>query len=214
MHRRAHCAALAIAAAARLAGAEEPEAHKPKPDTSAIIEENKSYAIPAAEILLFQLGLNIADRAIYGEPYYSSLSSIRRNLRSPWVTDNDPFKVNQFLHPYAGSMYHGFARSAGLNFWESLGYTFAGSWAWEIAGETTPPSKNDQIATGIGGAFLGESLFRMANLVLEQGEGRRFWREVSAAAISPPMALNRHLFSKRFGEILNSKNPVYYGRLQ
>jgi hypothetical protein len=43
------------------------------------------------------------------------------------VADNDPFKVNQFLHPYQGSIYHGFARSAGLNYWESLGYTFAGA---------------------------------------------------------------------------------------
>ena len=101
-------------------------------------------------------------------------------------------------------MYFNFARSAGLSFWESLGYTFAGSAVWEIAGETTPPSKNDQINTGIGGAFFGESLYRMASLVLEQGEGRRFWREVSAAAISPAMAFNRHAMHDRFSEVLNS----------
>ena len=35
--------------------------------------------------------------------------------------------VNQLGHPYQGSMYHGFARSAGFNYWESAGYTFAGS---------------------------------------------------------------------------------------
>ena len=55
-------------------------------------------------------------------------------------------------------MYYGFARALGLNFWESLGYTFAGSLFWEITGETTPPSKNDQIMTGFGGSFLGEPL--------------------------------------------------------
>ena len=52
------------------------------------------------------------------------LDSIRRNPHHKWVADNDPFKVNQFGHPYQGSMYHGFARSAGLDFWPSLGYTF------------------------------------------------------------------------------------------
>ena len=65
-------------------------------------------------------------------------------------------QVNQLGHPYQGSMYHGFARSAGLSYWESLLYTFAGSAVWEIAGETTPPSKNDQVASGIGGLAMSE----------------------------------------------------------
>src|SRR5205809_1107108 len=82
--------------------------------------------------------------------------TIRHNLRGPWVVDHDPFSVNQFPHPYQGSMYHGFARSAGLTFWESFANTFAGSLLWEIAGETTPPPQNDQTASGIGGSFLGE----------------------------------------------------------
>ena len=51
-----------------------------------------------------------------GNEYDTSLSTIRRNLRSRWVTENDPFKINQLGHPYQGSMYHGFARSAGESF--------------------------------------------------------------------------------------------------
>src|SRR5205823_9012448 len=117
-----------------------------------------------------------------GDPYHSNFASIGRNLTHGWVVDNDPFSTNQFGHPYQGAMYHGFARSAGLNFWESLGYTFAGSALWEIAGETTIPSRNDQIASGIGGSFLGEPLFRLANLVLEKSDHLpRFWRELTAA---------------------------------
>src|SRR6266850_425932 len=152
--------------------------------SSADGKEKKSYAIPAAEIVGFQFLLNRIDRSIYGADYAVTAGTIQRNLRHSWVIDNDPFKVNQLGHPYQGSIYHGFARSAGLGFWESMGYTFAGSMIWEIAGETTLPSKNDQIASGIAGSFLGESLFRMANLVLEKGDGHRFWREVAAAAIS------------------------------
>ena len=93
--------------------------------------------------------------------------------------------MNQFAHPYQGSMYHGFARSAGLNYWESLLYTNVGSFLWETGGETTPPSINDQIASGIGGSFFGEALFRMASLVLEgDGEKPGFWRELGATMIS------------------------------
>ena len=80
--------------------------------------------------------------------------------KSGWY-DSDPFGVNQFGHPYQGAMYHGFARSAGFDYWHSLGYAFAGSIVWEIAGERTRPSRNDQVASGVGGTFLGEALFRM-----------------------------------------------------
>ncbi len=186
----------------------------PKPDFSADIEARKSYAIPALEILGFDVLLNRVNRNTPdGKDYDVNLSTIRRNLRSSWVIDNDPFKINQLGHPYQGSMYHGFARSAGLNYWESLGYTFAGSIFWEIAGERTPPAKNDQIGTGIGGTFLGEALFRMASLVLEKGDGPMFWREVGAAAISPSTGFNRLAFDKRFDTIFASRNPAYYSRL-
>jgi len=188
------------------------------PDLGSSVREieprRKSYVIPAAEIVGFDFLLNRIDRNLYGSEYEVTPSTIRRNLRHGWVVDNDPYKINQLLHPYQGSMYHGFARSAGLEFWESLGYTFAGSAMWEIAGENTPPSKNDQVASGVAGSFLGEVLFRMASLVLEKGEGGKFWRELYAGAISPPTAFNRHGFADRFSEIFNSKNPEYYSRVQ
>lgn len=181
-------------------------------DLPSLGEERKSYAIPAAEIAGFDFLLNRVDRGIYGEDYAVSASSIRRNLRGGWVVDNDPYSINQLLHPYQGSIYHGFARSAGLGFWPSLGYTFAGSLGWEIAGETTPPSKNDQVASGIAGSFLGESLYRMASLVLERGDSR--WRELSAAAISPPTGFNRLAFGERFSRAFDSHNPAYFSRVQ
>jgi glucose-6-phosphate isomerase len=63
-------------------------------------------------------------------------------------------------------MYFDFARSSGLSYWQSLLYSIGGSELWETAGETGPPSFNDHVASGIGGSFLGESLFRMASLLL------------------------------------------------
>jgi hypothetical protein len=90
-----------------------------------------------------------------------------------------------------------------------------GSAFWEIAGEATPPSRNDQINTGIGGSFLGEALFRIANLVLER-EGRMspFWREIAATVISPPAGINRMAFGDRFRTVFPSNDPVYFSRLQ
>jgi hypothetical protein len=175
----------------------------------------KSYLIPALEIVGFDTLLNLFDRAYYGCcEYDTDLSSIKRNLRRGWKVDSDEFTINQLGHPYQGSMYHGFARASGLNYWQGLAYTFIGSLFWEIAGETTRPSKNDQISTGIGGSFLGEALFRMSNLWLEQGRGSRFWREIAAAAISPPVGFNRLAFHERFDGIFPSKDPEYYSRVQ
>src|SRR5258708_11250154 len=137
----------------------------------------KSYAIPAAEIVGFQFLLNRIDHVIYGRDYRVTASTIRRNLHHKWVVDNDPFKVNQLGHPYQGSIYHGLARSAGLGFWESMGYTVAGSMIWEIAGQDRLPSKNDQIASGIAASFLGAPLFRTPSRVRAKVAGQRFWPE-------------------------------------
>ncbi len=178
-------------------------------------QARKSYGIPALEILGFQFLLNEVNRhSSDSADYKSNLSTIRRNLHSSWVVDSDPFKTNQLGHPYAGSMYYGFARSAGLNYWESLGYTFAGSAVWEIAGENTPPSRNDQIATGIGGSFLGEALFRLSDLVLAHDNIPTFWRELGAAAVSPATGFNRLAFGDRYKGLFANHDPEYYSRLQ
>ena len=63
---------------------------------------NKSYAIPAAEILGFEFLLNQFDRHVLGTDFASNASTIRRNLHSSWVVDRDPFEINQLGHPYAG----------------------------------------------------------------------------------------------------------------
>ena len=175
----------------------------------------KSYSIPAMEIVGFDFLLNQHNRRYISDEYKSTLSSIRRNLGTRWVVDDDPFSTNQLGHPYQGSIYHGFARSAGLNYWEALGYTFAGSAFWEVAGETTSPSRNDQIMTGIGGTFLGEALFRLSSLMLEHGNGDPpLWREIGAAALSPSASFNRLVFGNRFGGIFPGRDPAYYSRIQ
>ncbi len=179
--------------------------------------EGKSRLVPALEIPAFILLLNGFDRAVFSDEvkdgrkvYNTSLSTFYDQLTDGhWANDDDSFEVNQFGHPYQGSVYHGFARSAGLSYWESLLYTNAGSFLWETAGETTHPSVNDQVASGVGGSFIGEALFRMASLVLERGEGRPgVFRELCAAVVSPPTGFNRHAFGERFGDLFPSHDPI------
>ena len=176
----------------------------------------RSYVLPAGEILLYEFLLNRFDRN-FVEPtsdYETSWDTVWKNLTdSKWVIDNDQFKVNQFLHPYGGSIYYGLARSSGLNFWESFLYSAGGSFLWEIAGETTNPSINDMISTPIGGTFIGEPFFRMASLLLEDSEGPPgFWRELGAALISPPTGFNRLAFGSRFDDVFPSNRPATFMR--
>lgn len=178
-------------------------------------DANKSYFIPAAEIVGFDFLVNRINEHVHGGDYEVTSDTVKHNLGTSWVIDNDPFSTNQFFHPYQGSMYHGFARSAGLGYWESSAYTFLGSAFWEVAGENTPPAKNDQIASGIAGSFLGEPLFRLSSLLLENGDGLpTFWREFAAALISPSTGFNRLVFGDRFDSVFPSHDPAYYSRLQ
>ena len=135
-------------------------------------------------------------------------ASIRRNLRGPWIEDDDPFVINQLLHPYQGAMYHGIARSNGLGYWTSMAYTFGASTLWEIAGETTPPARNDQFASGIAGSFLGEQLFRISRLLLERADhGPGIWRTLGSMLASPPTGLNHLLVGDPEGSLATDAVP-------
>lgn len=178
---------------------------------------NKSYVLPALEIPGFLVALNLYDRAVYGREIYGTTSRTTWDhlKEESWSYDEDPFNVNQFSHPYLGATMHGFARSAGLNFWESLFYSNLGSFTWEMAGEKGPPSINDLISTGQAGSLLGESLFRMASLVLEEG-GRQpgFWRELGAAALLPSLGFTRLAYGDRFKTVFPSHSPPTFWQLR
>jgi hypothetical protein len=175
----------------------------------------KNYLIPALEIPTFLWLLNRLDRTVYGADIYGTNwnTGWHHVIHGPWTLDNDPFGMNFIMHPYMGSINYGFARSAGLNFWESFGYNFAASYVWETFGETGPPSINDQLMTSFGGSIMGEALFRMASYVLEDGKPG-FWRELGAAGLSPSTGLNRLAFGNRFKAVWVSNDPAVFTRLR
>ena len=183
----------------------------------------KSYLIPALEVPGFLGLLHVYDRIAYadqtegGEKVYSStFSSTWDHIKEQdWVFDKDPFNVNQFGHPYQGATMYGLARSSGLNFWESLAYSNAGSFMWEMAGETGNPSVNDLITTGNAGSLLGEALFRMSQLVLQDKRTRTgAWREIGAGIISPPTAFNRYAFGDRLKTVFPNYDPATFWRFR
>ena len=163
--------------------------------------------LPVVEVAGFLTLLNAYDRLAYANAYedgkkvYSStFSTSWHHLREErWVHDPDPFNVNQFGHPYQGATMYGLARSSGQNFWTSLLYSNVGSFAWEMAGETDSPSINDLITTAQAGSMLGESLYRISDLVLkDMPGGRHIWHNVLADVLSPSSAINRRAFGERF----------------
>jgi hypothetical protein len=177
---------------------------------------HKSYLLPVVEIVAMDAGINIAGRYVDDPAAFKiSSSSIRRNLGRSWVVDDDPFEINQIGHPYQGAMYHGIARSNGLNYWQSMAYTFGGSVFWEIVGETTPPSFNDQVSSGIAGSFLGEPLFRISRLLLERADrGPGVWRTLASILASPPTGINHLLVGDPAGAFKPDAVPFSDIRVQ
>jgi hypothetical protein len=117
--------------------------------------------------------------------------TIGRNLRSSWVLDDDAYWINQVGHPYQGIFPFSAARSAGLGFWASTPYPFVTSAVWELVGETTPPSVNDQITTTVAGVVLGEAFHRISGMILD---GSRSPGRIAAATLVAPMeTINRAL---------------------
>jgi hypothetical protein len=104
------------------------------------------------------------------------------------------------------------ARSTGNGFWVSSGYTFGASLIWEIAGETEPPSYNDQITTPVGGAIFGEVMYRLHALLI-QNLSPGPWREVAAFGVAPVAGVNRAMFGDRFRSDELSEQRSFYTEL-
>lgn len=120
---------------------------------------------------------------------------------SAWTWDDNLFATNQIAHPYHGQFYFNSFRSNNFSFWQSSIATVAGSYIWETAGETEPPSVNDIINTSFGGTILGEMTHRLSHHILARPsltKGQRNKKEILAMLINPINGLNR-LLDGRWG---------------
>ncbi len=172
--------------------------------------------LPALESAGFSAALNLYARFTKpaGNEFETDPHSFWRNVSGRWVYDVDPFGTNELQHPYQGSVSFAAARSTGAGFYASFLYALGGSLLWEWAGETEPVSINDQWTTTMGGTLLGETLVRLAAMVLDGGGARPGpWREGAAALLSPSTGLNRLIGGNRWREPGLSGNP-WYGELR
>jgi len=150
----------------------------------------------AGLIFTTNMGVWSFDRFITGGEYAKiNFNTIKQNIKTGFVWDNDMFVTNLFAHPYHGGMYFNAARSNGMNFWQSIPYTAGGSLMWEFCMENEPAAINDFMATSIGGSCLGEITFRISDLVIDDRTVgfERFKREALLTIVSPIRELNRLL---------------------
>jgi hypothetical protein len=123
------------------------------------------------------------------------------NMSNPWLWDNNKFVNNQFSHPYHGSLYFNAGRANGYNFWESMVWSGGGSMMWELFGEAWAPSPNDWFNTTLGGISLGEMLWRVSSLTLDNTStgSERTLREIGAAALNPVRGFSRLVHGETHG---------------
>ena len=150
----------------------------------------------ALEAFAINVGVQCFDQFVMNEEFAKiSFHSIKHNIETGFVWDNDQFSTNLFAHPYHGGLYFNAARSHGMNFWESVPYSFCGSLMWETTCEIEPPAINDLMATTFGGIAIGEVTHRVSNLVFDDRLSGfpRFMREFLGTLICPIKGLNRIL---------------------
>ncbi len=160
-----------------------PECHPPK-----------RFWFGVADLMFVQL-LPYGINNLYRQEVWARVSPTtwRNNLVYPWQWDDNMFSNNQWAHPYHGSLYYNSARTNGYNFWQSSLWPVAGSLMWELFFEAWAPAPNDFVTTSVGGVILGETLYRLSRLPLDNTTtgGARVWREVASGILDPISGLNR-----------------------
>jgi len=139
-----------------------------------------------------------------------NLRSMRNNMNTLPVWDTNRFTTNLIGHPYHGSMYFNSARANGFEFYQSSLVTAAGSLMWEYLMETKPPSHNDLWATTVGGTALGEMVFRLSDLILDNRAtgAERLGRELLAGILSPTR-LSPGLQPVKHGRLDNQRGTFF-----
>jgi hypothetical protein len=189
---------------------------------------NKRYSIwiPFVEGIGDNAALSLVDSKILKYSWAQvNLTSWRNNLEAGWPWgpnwDWDQTRFgNDFLgHPIFGNFYYNDARANGYNFWASAPFALIGSYEWKICGENITPERNSLIATTVDGILLGEILYRLSSVILDDrttGANRTF-REILAAIVDPMRGFNRLLqgkTSRRTNKEVYQKEPVnitFYG---
>jgi len=204
-------AASAAYAAAMQAGAGDDTLRTPE----SYVQKHRALRT-TGEIVLMNAVMTLFGKYFMDEHGFAvSWDTITNNLENGFEWDDNSFSANNFRHPYQGAQYFGAARGNGYDFWQSSMWSFLGAWLFEYMGEAHHPSYNDWINTAIGGIGLGEPLFRMQNMVLDNKAtgSSRAWRELGGFLVLPLRGFNRLVTGEAFAVHQNppDKKPDYFG---
>lgn len=192
--------------------AETPLYQSPVTDAEDLPVHKKSYFVPGAEILFMNLALITGARISGVDWGQSDLSTIKRNLTTPWELDTDAYSTNQLGHPFGGALLFSTARSTGHGFFVSGLYAIGGSTLWEVFLENEIPSINDQITTPIGGMFIGEAMHRFGRVLLYRSYGHPGWvRKAAATIIDPIGAANRAWWGDAWAKTIPPNIYAHFG---
>ena len=193
--------------------AKNPDAFSLKilPEITSISRNKKSYAKAALEITSINVTLWAFSRFIDPRPWTKiSMKSILRNLSSGFALDIDTYRMNHLAHPYHGAIHYSVGRANGLNFLESTICATFGSYTWEVFLESIRPSSNDLVLNTLGGVMLGEVLFKIGDMLLDENSTglERIFRKSLAFILNPAYGI-KALSGKSF-EIGNPHQKHYY----
>ncbi|MBE7171309.1 MAG: DUF3943 domain-containing protein [Williamsia sp.] len=183
--------AFSVAAAAQQPAARQnPGKGKAVKDAIAGPQATASFTLLAMEVLPWSYN-HFVRKADFTRVNFRTITA--NLLPQNWEWDDNRFTNNQFAHPYHGQLYYNAYRTNGSSFWGSVPAALAGSFLWEVAGETHHAAPNDLINTTWGGITLGEITYRLSQaLVHKPGRGvERQAREVLALLVNPLNGFHR-----------------------
>lgn len=160
----------------------------PDPQRNAVTVAHATANTAATAWIIWQMDWTRQD-----EIYFVSRRSLSNNVTHGFAFDADGLTTNMFGHPVHGGLFFNAARATGLSFWESAVFPALGSLGWELFSELQYPSANDLICTSLGGIVLGEMMYRLSSLTLDEHDtgSERLKHEVMSGLVSPTRGLNR-----------------------
>ena len=171
----------------------------------------QSYGWAIGETFAINLGASAFNEYVRNANFNQiSPRSWYANLQEGLTWDDNHFRTNQIIHPFNGACYYNAARANGVSFWPSYAIGIVGAFQWEWMGETHPMSFNDMISTGIGGAAVGETLYRFSSMILDnEATGmNRFWHEAGGFLTDPIRGFNRVLSGQAWKVASNPEDDM------
>ena len=174
--------------------------------------------LPALEIVGFQVLLNRYNRVLRQQRGDYDVTARQRSAATcaaAGSSTSDPFDDQPARPPVPGVDVPRLRALGGLDYWHSLGYTFVGSALWEIAGETTPPSRNDQVSDAASAAASSARRCSACRTwCSSRTRCRRFWREIARGGDLAAGGLQPARLRRSLRQVFPSRDPVYFSRLQ